>query len=84
VERRSAMMDWQPMETVPKDGTEFLTRECSDELAAKVVEVASNPHEAAKAYGERTGNCSVCGRTLRKHASIDAKIGPICTQKYGW
>lgn len=31
-----------------------------------------------------TGVCCICGRELTNHASIDAGIGPICADKYGW
>ena len=67
-----------------KDGRFYKVRECDDETEAEVIKVASNPHDAAEAYGQRTGRCSCCGRTLTAHASIDAKIGPICAEKYGW
>lgn len=53
-------------------------------LQAQVVAVASNPFEAAKAYGLRTGECSCCHRTLTNGDSIDRGIGPICAEKFGW
>ena len=59
-------------------------RECSIEQEAEIVRVASNPHAEAVAYGKRTGVCCICGRELTNHASIDAGIGPICADKYGW
>lgn len=67
-----------------KGGKFYKVSECDDETEAEVINVASNPHEAAKAYGDRTGRCSCCGHKLTNHASIDAMIGPICAQKYGW
>ncbi len=63
---------------------------CSERLGvcqreqAEVLAVASDPHNAAIAYGRRTGNCAICGRELTNHASIDLGIGPICAEKYGW
>lgn len=60
------------------------SRECSAETESEVLAVASDPANAAVAYGRRTGECSCCGRPLTKHASIDAGIGPICAKKYGW
>lgn len=65
------------------DGRFYPVRECGDDRAAKVVEVASDPSKAAKAYGLRTGECSCCGRELTKGISIDAGIGPICAEKFG-
>ena len=60
------------------------SRECDDDRKAKVVDVASDPAAAAKAFGLRTGSCSCCGRTLTDGTSIDLGIGPICASKYGW
>jgi hypothetical protein len=57
---------------------------CDDPTAARVIVVAGAPHEAAKAYGQRTGSCSCCGRELTNHESIDLGIGPICRDKFGW
>lgn len=59
-------------------------RECDDATESQIVEVASDPHNAAIAYGQRTGSCAICGRELTNHASIDLGIGPICASKYGW
>lgn len=59
-------------------------RECDDATEAQIVRIASNPHAEAVAYGQRTGNCCICNRELTNHASIDAGIGPICAEKYGW
>jgi hypothetical protein len=59
-------------------------RECTVEQEAEIVKIASNPHAEAVAYGQRTGNCCICNRELTNHASIDAGIGPICAEKYGW
>lgn len=60
------------------------TMACDAATSAKVIEVASDPHNAAKAYGNRTGSCSCCGRELTNKESIDLGIGPICREKFGW
>lgn len=65
-------------------GEFFPTRGCDDETAARIIEVASDPHNAAKAYGMRFGICSCCGRTLTNGISVDLGIGPICREKFGW
>lgn len=66
-------------------GGKFLrSRDCTDEQVDRIAIVASNPSEAAKAYGQRTGNCSVCGRELTAEESIERFIGPICAQKFGF
>lgn len=67
-----------------KDGLFQLSRDCTPELADRIAVCASNPSEAAKAYGRRTGCCCVCGRELTRNESIDAMIGPICAEKYGF
>lgn len=67
-----------------KDGRFQAARECTTDEQAEVVKVAGNPHAEAVAYGQRTGNCCICNRELTNHASIDAGIGPICAEKFGW
>lgn len=55
---------------------------CTPDQQSRVIAAAANPSEAAKAYGQRTGNCSICGRELTADESIDRFIGPICFSKY--
>lgn len=45
--------------------------------------IEANPLDAAVRYGQLTGKCSCCGRTLTNHESIEAGIGPICAEKWG-
>jgi hypothetical protein len=45
--------------------------------------IAADPRGEAIRYGQRTGTCSCCGRTLTNGASIEAGIGPICASKWG-
>ena len=66
------------------NGKFIRVRDCSEGEAGEIVAIASNPHESAIAYGQRTGNCAICSRELTNHASIDLGIGPICASKYGW
>lgn len=66
------------------EGKFYATRECGDDRRANIVNVASDPAAAAKAFGQRTGQCSCCGRELTNGISIDLGIGPICAEKYGW
>lgn len=65
-------------------GRFFGVATCTADKTDQVVSLASNPHEAAVAYGRRTGSCAICARELTNHASIDLGIGPICAAKYGW
>lgn len=66
------------------EGRFFRAFKCSAETEARIIEAASDPEAAAIAYGRREGACSICGRKLTNHASIDAGIGPICADKFGW
>lgn len=59
-------------------------RSCDDATKARVVDVAANPHSAAKAYGMKFGICSCCGRELSNAESVRLGIGPICRDKFGW
>lgn len=59
------------------------TAACSADQADRIVAAASNPSEAAKAYGQRTGNCSICGRELTAEESLEKFLGPVCAKKYG-
>lgn len=66
-------------------GNKFLAiNSVSKEIQDRVLEVCRNPLEEARAYGKRTGHCSVCSRLLTNHTSIDMGIGPICADKFGW
>jgi Family of unknown function (DUF6011) len=45
--------------------------------------IALDPRGEAIRYGQKTGNCSCCGRTLTAEGSVAAGIGPICAEKWG-
>jgi len=47
-----------------------------------ILEAIADPQAAAIAYGQRTGNCSICGRMLTVGESIDRGIGPICFERF--
>ena len=66
------------------EGRFYASRECDDPTKARIITVASDPHAAAKAYGQRTGECACCGRKLTSAESIALSIGPICRAKFGW
>lgn len=66
-------------------GGKFLrSRDCTDDEEKRIVEAASDPAKAAKAYGQRTGQCSICGRELTAEESIERFVGPICAGRYGF
>ncbi len=65
-------------------GGKFLpTRECSDDQKSRILAAAADPTAAAIAYGQRTGNCSICGLELTAEESIQRIIGPICASRWG-
>ena len=51
---------------------------------ARIAAAIANPAEAAKAHGQRTGECSVCGRELTNKDSRALGIGPICAERFGF
>jgi hypothetical protein len=59
-------------------------REARADTLARLQAIAADPKGAAIRYGQRTGTCSCCGRELTNHTSIEAGIGPICAQKWGF
>lgn len=66
------------------EGKFLSVRECTPADREAVLEIARDPFNAARLYGQRTGNCSCCGRELTNKASIDLGIGPICAEKWGF
>ncbi len=77
-----------------KEGSEYLgmvkggkflrVRACDDVTEARIIEACADPAKAAVAYGQRFGACSICGRELTNKISIEAGIGPICAERYGF
>lgn len=49
-----------------------------DDLAA----IVADPYTAAARYGQITGTCGVCGRTLEDPESVARGIGPVCLAKF--
>lgn len=66
------------------EGKFFRVRECTTEQEERIVAVAADPKAAAIAYGQRTGNCCICGRELTNKESVELGIGPICAGRMGW
>lgn len=67
-----------------KHGQFFPLSASTGQLYAKaVIEVMNNPQEELLKYGQKTGQCAVCGRPLHNAISIYNHIGPICAEKLG-
>ena len=56
----------------------------SAETKARILAAIADPATAAKAFGQRTGECSVCGRELTNKDSRALGIGPICAERFGF
>jgi len=65
-------------------GRLFTSRDCTTEASERIVAVASDPKQAAVAYGQKFGKCAICARQLTDADSIKLGIGPICAEKYGF
>jgi len=50
----------------------------------QIEQFVANPLEAATIHGQQTGTCCCCGRELTAESSINAMIGPICAERYGF
>lgn len=66
-----------------KDGVLSLRRPMSQELQAELLAMNTDPVEAARLYGQITGNCCFCGHVLTHHDSIELGYGPVCAENWG-
>jgi len=65
-------------------GRFIASRDATPDDVKAVLEVAADPRKATEKYGRLTGNCGICGRSLLRESSVEAGIGPICAEKFGW
>lgn len=49
-----------------------------------ITALVKDPLAAATVHGQQTGTCCCCGRELTAESSINAMIGPICAERYGF
>jgi hypothetical protein len=63
-------------------GKFFASRDATDEQKQAVFIIAQDPKQAAIRYGQQTGSCSCCGRTLSNKQSIELGIGPVCASRW--
>ena len=69
--------------SVNGDGSFRPARGCPDWVLPRLKTLAADPLKDAQAYGQKTGNCSCCGRQLTNADSIALGIGPICKGRWG-
>lgn len=55
----------------------------TDEFQGILGVIAANPVECLKQYGQRTGVCGKCKKTLTDPVSVKVGVGPDCCEKYG-
>lgn len=67
-----------------KDGVFKKRFECTDGESLAVLLACEDPGTAARAFGKAWRTCCVCGRTLLNDGSIEAGIGPICAENFGF
>lgn len=65
------------------NGTFQAVRSAKPETLEVLREIAKNPGDAARMYGQKTGICCCCGAELTNAQSIAAGIGPICAGNWG-
>jgi hypothetical protein len=65
-------------------GRFYPTRDCPEEIKAKLALIAADPAAAARVSGQDTGVCCCCGAELTDPDSIAAGIGPICAGNWGF
>lgn len=66
------------------EGRFVQTRLCPEGMLQEIAAAMADPVAAALAYGQRTGACSICARTLTAKESIERAIDPICAEKYSF
>jgi len=62
------------------DGKYYGNQQAVEPLKA----IAADPSGAAMRWGQKTGRCSCCGKTLTAPESIALGIGPICANRWGF
>ena len=54
-----------------------------EHIRAVLTEIAKDPNEAMKAFGQKMGKCGRCGRSLTDETSRRFGIGPDCREMMG-
>lgn len=65
------------------DGKFFAARGAQADTLELLIEVAKDPKEAARVYGQKYSHCSCCGKELTNPVSIELGIGPVCLSNWG-
>ena len=68
---------------IDTDGRWVPGRDATPAVVNMLKAFAADPEGVAAAYGQRTGSCCFCNRTLTDERSTDVGYGPICSDKFG-
>lgn len=58
-------------------------RAFDDKVKAALILLEKDPVSVAQMYGQKTGSCCFCAKTLTNDDSLVAGYGPICADKFG-
>jgi hypothetical protein len=67
---------------IDADGDFFSRSSVTPAIVAALKEFNDDPTATAAAYGQRTGNCCFCARTLSTVESTSVGYGPVCAERY--
>jgi hypothetical protein len=66
------------------DGRFVPGKNCSSDVLPLLEKLsAMTPYELITSHGHLTGQCSICGKTLKDEKSLELGVGPICARKAG-
>jgi len=68
---------------VTPEGRFYPSRECAEDLQARISKIGADVVGSAKAHGAQHSNCCFCGRGLTTDASVSNGYGPECAANYG-
>ena len=69
---------------VSGEGEFFRAREISDDQVEALKVISQDVLLAARAYGQKHGQCSMCRRSLTNEVSIALAMGPVCADNWGF
>jgi hypothetical protein len=68
---------------IKNDGVFHQTKQITREVSMLIEELAKDPAGVAAKYGQLTGNCCFCNRSLDDERSTAVGYGPVCAKHYG-
>lgn len=68
---------------ITQDGVFHASRDADPEVVDLVQEFCEDPVKAAREYGQKSGNCCFCAKTLTDVRSVEVGYGPVCADHWG-